>query len=461
MQRYTAPMSNISETDLQTAESELLEWLQIPSISTLFERKADMNRAAEWLHAKLERIGFKSEILETVGHSVVFAERKSQNSSAPTVLLYGHYDVQPVDPENEWLTPPFEPEIRDGQIFARGSTDDKGQVFAHVKALEFYLRDHGDLPINIKLLIEGEEEIGSPNLTPFVEAHKQKLACDVVVISDGSMFAPGIPTLTTGLRGLAYFEIHVQGAFKDLHSGGFGGAVANPIQALAQIIQTLRDGNGKILIPGVYDNVREISSLERETWQKLPFSESNFAKSVRVNQLPGEPGFTVLERLWARPTLEINGIWGGFQGEGAKTVLPAKAGAKVSLRLVPDQTPEEIAALVTKHISSLELPGVTVEVKFLHGGMPILVQASSPAAQAAIRALEKAYSGKDVAITRGGGTIPVVATFKELLNAPVLLVDYGLPDDGAHGPNERFTLECFHNGITTSGFLYEELAKLT
>ncbi len=454
-------MSNISETDLQHANTELLEWLRIPSISTLPERKADMNRAAEWLHAKLETIGFTSEILETAGHSVVFAERKSQNSSAPTVLLYGHYDVQPVDPENEWVTPPFEPDIRDGQIFARGSTDDKGQVFAHVKALEFYLRDHGDLPINLKLLIEGEEEIGSPNLTPFVEAHKQKLECDVVVISDGSMFAPGVPTLTTGLRGLAYFEIHVQGAFKDLHSGGFGGAVANPIQALAQIIQTLRDGNGKILIPGVYDSVREISSLEKEAWKKLPFSESEFAKSVQVNELPGEPGFSVLERLWARPTLEINGIWGGFQGEGAKTVLPAKAGAKVSLRLVPDQTPEEIAELVKQHISRLELPGVTVEVKFLHGGMPALVEISSPPAQAAIRALGRAYPGKEVAITRTGGTIPVVATFKEKLNAPVLLVDYGLPDDGAHGPNERFTLECFHNGIKTSGFLYEELAKLT
>ena len=453
-------MSNISETDLNNANAELLEWLRIPSVSTLPEHKPDMQRAAEWLSIKLEKIGFTSEILPTAGHSVVYASRKSKNSSAPTVLLYGHYDVQPVDPLNEWDTPPFEPDIRDGQIFARGSTDDKGQVFAHVKALEFYLRDHGDLPINLKLLIEGEEEIGSPNLTPFIEAHKQKLECDVVVISDGSMFAPGVPTLTTGLRGLAYFEIHVQGAFKDLHSGGYGGAVANPIQALAQIIQTLRDGNGKILIPGIYDSVREVSSEQRENWKKLPFSEVDFAKSVHVNELPGEPGFSVLERLWARPTLEINGIWGGFQGEGAKTVLPAKAGAKVSLRLVPDQTPEEIQELVKKHISSLELPGVSVEVKFLHGGMPVLVEASSPAAQAAIRALEKAYPGKEVAITRGGGTIPVVATFREMLNAPVLLVDYGLPDDGAHGPNERFTLECFHKGITTSGFLYEELARL-
>jgi acetylornithine deacetylase/succinyl-diaminopimelate desuccinylase-like protein len=453
-------MFKISEADLTNANAELLEWLRIPSISTLPERKADMNLAAQWLQTKLEHIGFSSEILETAGHSVVFAEHKSDNPNAPTVLLYGHYDVQPVDPENEWLTPPFEANIRDGQIFARGSSDDKGQVFAHVKALELYLRDHGDLPIHLKLLIEGEEEIGSPNLTPFVEANQQKLECDVVVISDGSMFAPGVPTLTTGLRGLAYFEILVQGAHKDLHSGGYGGAVANPIQALAQIIQSLRDGNGKILIPGVYDSVREISNLEKEAWAKLPFSESAFAKSVDVAELPGEPGFSVLERLWARPTLEINGIWGGFQGEGAKTVLPAKAGAKISLRLVPDQTPQEITELVKKHIASLELPGVSVELKFLHGGMPVLVEASSPAAQAAIRALEQAYPGKEVAITRGGGTIPVVATFREILKAPVLLVDYGLPDDGAHGPNERFRLESFHNGIKTSGFLYQELAKL-
>lgn len=453
-------MTNISQTDLKDANAELLEWLSIPSISTLPERKADMNRAAEWLHSKLDKIGFASEILSTAGHSVVFAERKSQNPNAPTVLLYGHYDVQPVDPENEWITPPFEPEIRDSQIFARGSTDDKGQVYCHVKAIELYLRDKGDLPIHLKLLIEGEEEIGSPNLTPFIEAHQAKLECDVVVISDGSMFAPGVPTLTTGLRGLAYFEIFVQGAFKDLHSGGYGGAIANPIQALAQIIQSLRDGNGRILIAEIYDNVREISSVEKEAWAKLPFSEAQFAKSVQVNELPGEPGFGVLERLWARPTLEINGIWGGFQGEGAKTVLPAKAGAKISLRLVPDQTPEEVIELVKKHIASLELPGVTVELKFLHGGMPVLVEATSPAAQATIRALERAYPGKDVALTRSGGTIPVVATFREKLNAPVLLVDYGLPDDGAHGPNERFTLECFHNGIRTSGFLYEELAKL-
>lgn len=450
----------MTDADFQTAQTELIEWLSIPSVSTLPERNAETRRAAEWLHRKLERLGFNSEILETGGHPVVYAERL-ETPGAPTVLLYGHYDVQPVDPLNEWTSDPFQPEVRDAQIFARGSTDDKGQVYAHVKALELMLRDGGALPVNLKLLIEGEEEIGSPNLKPFVEAHADKLACDVVVISDGSMFAPGVPTLTTGLRGLCYLEVHVQGAFKDLHSGGYGGAVANPIQALAQIIQSLRDGNGKILVPGVLDSVRAVSEAELEGWRRLPFSESEFAQSVQVSALPGEPGYSVLERLWARPTLEINGIWGGFQGEGSKTVLPAKAGAKISLRLVPDQHPEEIFELVKRHILSLELPGVAAEVKLLNTGSPVLVDADSPAAQAALRAIAKAYPDTPVSFVRTGGSIPVVSVFRERLNAPVLLVDYGLPDDGAHGPDERFTLECFKKGIEVSGYLYAELAGST
>ncbi len=449
----------MTEQDFQTAQTELVDWLSIPSVSTLPELKGETRRAAEWLHEKLEKLGFDSEILETAGHPVVYAEML-QAGDAPTVLLYGHYDVQPVDPVNEWTTDPFAPAVREGSLYARGSTDDKGQVYAHVKALELMLRDGGKLPVNLKLLIEGEEEIGSPNLKPFVESHTEKLACDVVVISDGSMFAPGVPTLTTGLRGMCYLEVLVQGAFKDLHSGGYGGAVANPIQALAQIIQSLRDGNGKILVPGVYDNVRPVSEVELEGWKRLPFNESDFAASVKVNALPGEPGFSVLERLWARPTLEINGIWGGFQGEGQKTVLPAKAGAKISLRLVPDQQPDEIFALVKRHIESLELPGVTVELKKLNTSNPVLVDADSPAALAALRAISSAYPGKDVSFVRTGGSIPVVSVFRERLNAPVLLVDYGLPDDGAHGPDERYTLECFRKGIEVSGYLYQELAKL-
>jgi acetylornithine deacetylase/succinyl-diaminopimelate desuccinylase-like protein len=449
----------VTDQDFQTAQAELSEWLRIPSISTLPERQPDMRRAAQWLQQKLNAIGFTGDILETAGHPVVYAERL-ETPGAPTVLLYGHYDVQPVDPLDEWTTPPFEPSVRDGSLFARGSTDDKGQVYAHVKALEIMLRDGGKLPINLKLLIEGEEEIGSPNLTPFVQANAEKLKCDVVVISDGSMFAPGVPTLTTGLRGLCYLEVHVQGASKDLHSGGYGGAVANPIQALAQIIQSLRDGNGKILVPGVYDDVKPVPASELEGWKTLPFDEAEYAKGIGVDALPGEPGFSVLERLWARPTLEINGIWGGFQGEGQKTVLPAKAGAKISLRLVPDQTPDEIFELVKKHIESLRLPGVHVTVKKLHTGNPVLVESDSPAAQLALHAIKRAYPGKEVSFVRSGGTIPVVSVFREILNAPVLLVDYGLPDDGAHGPDERYTLDCFKKGIEVSGYLYESLAGL-
>lgn len=449
----------MTDNDFQRAQAELLEWLAIPSISTLPERTGDVRRAAEWLNKKLEGIGFITQILETAGHPVVYAE-KLEAAGAPTVLLYGHYDVQPVDPIGEWTADPFAPVVRDGEIVARGSTDDKGQVYAHVKALEIMLRDGGKLPINLKILIEGEEEIGSPNLEAFVKAQADRLTCDVVVISDGSMFAPGVPTLTTGLRGLCYLEVHVQGASKDLHSGQYGGAVANPIQALAQIIQSLRDGNGKILVPGIYDHVRAVSETELEGWRKLPFSESDFASSVGVDALPGEPNYSVLERLWARPTLEINGIWGGFSGEGQKTVLPAKAGAKISLRLVPDQSPDEIFKLVNAHIAGLELPGVRVDVKKLHTAPCALVDANSPAAQLALRALERAYPGKDVAFVRSGGSIPVVSVFSQVLSAPVLLVDYGLPNDGAHGPDERFTLECFKKGIEVSGYLYEELADL-
>lgn len=446
--------------NFQKAQQELLEWLAIPSISTLSERNADTRRAAEYLHHKLESLGISSSIIQTAGHPVVYAEHLQAGESAPTVLLYGHYDVQPTDPDNEWITAPFKPEIRDGAIFARGSTDDKGQVWAHVAALEHHLTTHGKLPVNLKILIEGEEEIGSPNLQPFVVAQAKRLSCDVVVISDGSMFAPGVPTLTTGLRGLCYFEVHVQGANRDLHSGGFGGAVANPIQALAQIIQSLRNGNGEILVPHIYDKVQPVPQVELDGWQRLPLDEAEFMKSVAVSALPGEPGYSLLERLWARPTLEINGIWGGFSGEGQKTVLPAKAGAKISLRLVPDQNPDEIYTLVRDYILSLELPGVTVQVKKLHTGNPALVDSSSPAALAAIAALSRAYPNVKPSFVRTGGTIPVVSVFREVLAAPVLLVDYGLPDDGAHGPNERFTLECFEKGIETSIYLYEELAKL-
>ena len=447
-----------SEADRSRVEAELFEFLSIPSVSTDPERTQDTRRAALWLRDRLEAAGLSAQVFETARHPVVYAEHLGQ-PGAPTVLVYGHYDVQPAEPLENWTSDPFTPIVRDGQIVARGASDDKGQVYAHVKAAERLIASN-TLAVNLKFLVEGEEEIGSPNLEPFIEAERERLACDVVVISDGSMFAPGVPTLTTGLRGLAYLEVHVQGAVRDLHSGGYGGAVANPINALCTMLAALKDEHGRILVPGVYDKVRDIPEAERESWRSLPFDEAAFARALNVDALPGEQGFSVLERLWARPTLDVNGIWGGFSGAGSKTVLPARAGAKLSLRLVPDQDPVEIAGLVKKHLESLAPQGVTVEVVVLQGGQPVALDPASPPVEAARRALARAYPGKEARLVRGGGTIPVVATFELALGAPVLLVDLGLPDDGAHGPDEHFSLENYHNGILVGGYLLEELAKL-
>jgi acetylornithine deacetylase/succinyl-diaminopimelate desuccinylase-like protein len=454
----------ITDTDFARAQAQLFEWLSIPSVSADSAFNTETRRAANWLCDHLNQIGLKAELCETPGHPVVYAEWLEAGKDAPTVLLYGHYDVQPADPLEEWNTKPFEPTVRDGYVYARGSSDDKGQVFAHVVALEHALKA-GPLLVNVKLLIEGEEECGSVNLDEFIIGNLERLDCDVVMISDGSMFAPGVPTLTTGLRGLAYLEVHVQGAKSDLHSGSYGGAVANPLNALAIMIGKLKDENGRILVPGVYNNVRAIPEPELEGWRQLPFDESDLAASVGVtgvgaSQAGGEAGFSVLERLWSRPTLDVNGIWGGYQGEGSKTVLPAKAGAKISLRLVPDQDPDEIATLVEKYLHEIKPAGVTLEVKALHHGQPVALDTSSAAARAALRALERAYPGKQVAFVRGGGTIPVVATMRSRLGAPVLLVDMGLPDDGLHGPNERFSLECFRKGIEVAGFALSELAGI-
>ena len=448
----------LSDADFAKAQADLFEWLAIPSVSADPAFASDVRRAAGGLQSHLTRIGFQAEILETARHPVVYAEHLKAGPDAPTVLIYGHYDVQPADPLSEWHSEPFKPEVRDGLIYARGSSDDKGQVFAHVVALGHAIRSVR-LSVNVKLLVEGEEEIGSPNLKPFVETNRERLACDVVVISDGAMFAPGVPTLTTGLRGLTYLEVLVQGARSDLHSGGFGGAVANPLNALATMIGKLKDESGRILVPGVYDKVRAIPDAELEGWRKLPFNESEFAASVGVDSLPGESGYSVLERLWARPTLDVNGIWGGYQGEGSKTVLPAKAGAKISLRLVPDQDPHEVFLLVKAYLESIKPEGVSLEVKLLHMGQPVALDTSSTAAQAALKALERAFPGKSVAFVRSGGTIPVVATMRSVLGAPVLLVDLGLPDDGLHGPNEHFSLTCFRDGIAISGFLLDALAE--
>ncbi|MBB5232588.1 dipeptidase [Deinococcus budaensis] len=442
--------------DRAQAEQELFDLLRIPSVSADPAHAPDMARAAEFLRAKLQGLGFTARVDPTAGHPLVYAERLAAPGQ-PTVLIYGHYDVQPEAPLEEWETPPFEPTVRDGRIYARGATDDKGQAYAHVRGAELLLRA-GELPVNVKFLLEGEEEVGSPNLEAYLQEHASELKADVIVISDGSRFAPDVPTVTYGLRGLSYVEIHVQGASRDLHSGSYGGAAPNPINALAEIIAGLKDDQGRVTIPGFYDGVEELTQEEREMWARLPHSDEEFAASIGVPALPGEAGYATLERLWARPTLDVNGIWGGYQGEGSKTVIAAKAGAKVSMRLVPGQDPERITRLVQDYVPTLAPEGTKVEVRGLHGGQPVKVDLDNPYVQAADRALTRVY-GKPAAFARTGGSIPIVAAFRTLLGAPVLLVDFGLNEDAPHSPNESFAVEDYHNGILTSAYLLQELAK--
>ncbi|SMB90659.1 dipeptidase [Deinococcus hopiensis] len=445
----------------QAAENELFALLRIPSVSADPTHTADMARAAEFLRAKLAELGFTARVDATrngdkAGHPLVYAERLDAPGK-PTVLIYGHYDVQPEAPLEEWVTPPFEPTLRNGRIYARGSTDDKGQAYAHVRGVELLLAA-GPLPVNVKFLLEGEEEVGSPSLEAYLRDHAGELRADVIVISDGSRFAPDVPTVTYGLRGLSYVEIHVQGANRDLHSGSYGGAAPNPINALCEIIAKLKDDQGRVTIPGFYDGVEELTQEERDMWAKLPHSDEEFAASIGVPALPGEAGYTTLERLWARPTLDVNGIWGGYQGEGSKTVIAAKAGAKVSMRLVPGQDPERITQLIKEYVPTIAPAGVKAEVRGHHGGQPVKVDLDSPYIKAADRALTRMY-GKPAAFGRGGGSIPIVATFREVLGAPVLLVDFGLNEDAPHSPNESFAVEDYHNGILTSAYLLQELGK--
>jgi acetylornithine deacetylase/succinyl-diaminopimelate desuccinylase-like protein len=372
------------------------------------------------------------------------------------VLLYGHYDVQPPEPLELWTSPPFEATIRNGNLYARGSADDKGQIFIHMKAIEAYLKNGGTLPVNLKIIFEGEEEIGSEHLETFVRANKQMLKADLVLISDSSMFAKGVPSICYGLRGLAYMQVDLMGPNKDLHSGSFGGTVHNPIQALSEIIASLHDKNGRVTIPGFYDDVRALSARERAAFKKLPWSDVKYAKGLGVKQLYGEKGFTTLERVWARPTLECNGIWGGFMGEGAKTVLPSKASAKISMRLVADQKAGKIAKLFEKHIMKIAPKSVTVSVKYLHGGEAALTPIDSPGVMAAVAALEKGF-GKKPLYQREGGSIPIVVQFKQMLGLDTVLLGFGLPDENAHAPDEFLNLDNFHGGIRTSIHFFNEL----
>ena len=436
---------------------ELHEFLRIPSVSARSEHAGDVRRAAEWVAAQCSAIGMTtSEVIDTPGHPVVLAEwRKAPGK--PTVLIYGHYDVQPPEPLELWTSPAFEPTVRDGKLFARGSVDDKGQLFLHLKALEAHLAARGTLPVNVIVLAEGEEEVGSQHLAPFIEAHVERLECDAVVISDSTMFAPGQPSILSSLRGLAYFEIRVRGPQSDLHSGMYGGAVVNPAMELARILATLHHMDGRIAIPGFYDEVKPFPVAVREQMRGLPFDEEHFRAEVGAPALGGESGYTVLERLWTRPTCEVNGLLSGYTGEGAKTVLPAHAMAKVSCRLVPDQDPAVIERLMDEHVQSVASAGVTVEVEHLHGGKPWRAELNGPIFDAARRALTAAF-GREPVITGEGGSIPVVGDFQRLLHVPVLLVGFGLPGENAHAPDEWISIENFELGMRAMAALWDELA---
>lgn len=436
--------------------TELGEFLAIPSVSSQKNHEPDMRRCARWVADHMRTVGMQNvQILETKGHPVVYSDWMGA-AGKPTVLLYGHYDVQPEDPLNLWTSPPFEATIRGDNLYARGSSDDKGQVFIHFKAVEAYMKNGGTLPVNLKMIIEGEEEIGSEHLDDFVKNHKELLKADLVLISDSSMFAKGVPSVCYGLRGLSYVEVEVTGPNRDLHSGSFGGSVHNPIQALSEMIASLHDKNGKVTIPGFYKDVRPLTKAERSSFRKLPWNDKQYSKDLGVAQLYGEKGFTTLERLWARPTLECNGIWGGYTGEGAKTVLPSKAFAKISMRIVPDQNSASISKLFEKHMKKIAPKGVKVEVRLLHGGEPAITPIDSPGVQAAIAALEKGF-GKKPLYQREGGSIPIVVQFKKMLGLDTVLLGFGLPDENAHAPDEFINLDNFFGGIRTATHFYSEL----
>ncbi|AMV37992.1 dipeptidase [Planctomyces sp. SH-PL62] len=447
------------ESHAKEFEEQLKALIRIPSVSAQPDHDPDTRRAAEFIRDDLVAMGLDARILDTERHPIVYAERLAAPGK-PTVLIYGHYDVQPPEPLEPWLSPPFEPTVRDGNLYARGATDDKGQMFTHLKAVEAWLKTTGDLPVNVKILIEGEEEIGGVNLERYVAENPEKLACDYAVISDTSQFAPGRPAITYGLKGLAYFELHVQGATRDLHSGTFGGAVANPLNALATILDGLKGPDGRIRVEGFYDAVKPLEAWEREAFGKLPFSEEEFRADLGVAELFGEEGYSTLERKWARPTCDVHGLWGGYSGPGPKTVLPCKAGAKFSFRLVPDQDPAEVEALVRKHIEANTPPGVTVELISHQGSPAVLVDVDSPGFRAAAKAVETGFGVAPVFI-REGGSIPVVGLFKRHLKVDTLLLGWGQNDDNLHGPNEKFSLADFHRGIKASAHLLDELSRAT
>ncbi len=444
----------------------LKEYLRIPSVSTDPAHDGDVRRCAEFLRDRMVEAGLVTECIEASavgrerGHPLVYGEWLGA-PGRPTVLFYGHYDVQPPDPLELWRSPPFEPTVEGTDLVARGATDDKGQSLTHLLAVETMLAERGSLPVNVKFLVEGEEESGGETIEAFVEQDRgDRLAADCVVVSDTSMFGPGQPSLLYGLRGMLYTEILVTGPCRDLHSGSFGGAVRNPLNALSQILARLRDvDTGKVLIPGFYDSVRPLEPTEREAFAALPFDEQAYRDSLEVPALFGEQGYTTLERVWGRPTCDVNGIWGGYQGPGAKTVIAAQGGAKVSMRLVPDQDPAEIGRRLQSYVASIAPSGVQATVRILNGGAPVVIDTSGPFPEAAMDALEQVW-GKRPVLIREGGSIPIVSTFSRVLSTPVLLMGFGLPDDRLHSPNEKMNIEHFHQGIHTIAAFLDRAAEV-
>jgi acetylornithine deacetylase/succinyl-diaminopimelate desuccinylase-like protein len=439
----------------QQFEDDLFELLRFASVSADPQYSQEVRQAAENCRGQFDALGLAPELIETSGHPLVYAESPPV-PGAPVALVYGHYDVQPPEPLDEWISPPFEPTVRDGNVYARGATDDKGQMLTHVKSVEAWIQTVGKLPLQVKFLIEGEEEVGSEHLEPFVAENRERLACDCVVISDCCQFARGLPAITYGLRGIMYFEVFLRGPRQDLHSGTFGGGVTNPAGALVAMLAALKDERGRVRVPGFYDDVVPLTEDERERFAALPFDEQEYAESLGIPEVHGEEGYTTKERVWGRPTCDVNGIYGGYQGKGAKTVLPSWAGAKISMRLVPNQKPDEIGRRFEEYAKSLAPAGVTVDARYIHGAPAVLINTDGPLVEAAMAAQQDVFGAEPVLI-REGGSIPIVGTFNEVLGVPVILMGFGFSDDGLHSPNEKFNIGQFYNGIRTIVRLLDRL----
>ncbi|MHC4406556.1 MAG: dipeptidase [Planctomycetota bacterium] len=439
-------------------EQELCQLLRLASVSTDPACRDEVRRAADWLAQRFERLGFATEVVETAGNPLVLAESPKVDD-APTVLVYGHYDVQPPDPLEAWTTPPFTPTVRDGSVYARGATDNKGQLLTHLFSAEAWLVVRRQLPVNLKYVIEGEEEVGSAGLEAFLAESADRLACDCIVISDGCQLGPGQPAITYGLRGVVYCELILSGPNRDLHSGSFGGSVTNPATALSKMLAALIDERGKVQVPGFYDDVVTLPEHERNQLALLPFDEKQYLAQLGVAEAGGEAGYTTLERRWARPTFDICGLSGGYQGEGGKTIVPAKASAKLSFRLVPNQDPRKITAALRSMLEEACPPGIRMDLREMAGSPGVLVPLDSPYVQAAARAIEQAF-GRSPVFTREGGSIPVVTTMHERLGADALLLGWGQADDNTHSPNEKFSLADFHRGIRASARLWQEISRI-